>query len=270
MNKISISNLAFQSADLNKVLSSLSRAGASGIEVAPTKIAEWDSLTNSSLREYRSLLADHNLSVSSLQAILYGMPNVELLREVGQFENLCIHMKRIGETANVLGAEVAVLGAPKQRSRGDLTEAEAFKLGVDRLRLLADIAHEHGIVIGLEPVPEVYGCDFLTNWEQVNDMIQQVDHPGLRVHLDTACVMLGGGNITEAIHATSTRLVHFHISEPKLQSFKSPIAEHTEASEALIEIKYDGWLVIEMLAHDELDDQASIDAVMFAKATYMA
>ena len=101
-------------------------------------------------------------------------------------------------------------------------------------------------MLGLEPVPPAYGGDFLTPWQECLAMVRAVDHPGLRLHLDTGCVLLGGGAIAEAVRAGAPWLAHFHAAEPQLGFFGAPVADHVAAAEALIGAGYTGWVSIEM------------------------
>lgn len=266
--RLAISNLAFpanlQAADWAE----LSRRGVEGIEVAPTRLGGWETLSEERLKEFRRQLAEHRLVVSSLQAILFNVPGVQLLGGNSEFHALKNHMHRIGSIAAALGARVAVFGAPKQRSKGELSDHDAFKLGVDRFRELADVCSQYDIVIGLEPVPAAYAGDFLPTWQDVARMVDEVQSPHLRVHLDTACVLLGGGDIAVAIAETSKSLAHFHIAEPKLTNFTNPVSEHAAAAQALDESGYDGWLSIEMMEDPDAAFEHALSAVDFARRTY--
>lgn len=264
--RLSISNLALP--DGYTDWTRLREAGVEGVEVAPTRIAAWDELNRGRVEAFRRTLTDSGLVVSSLQAIFFGVPDIALLEEPASFNLMKEHMKRVGEVGALLGAKVAVFGAPKQRSRGKKTEQDAFDLGAERLQQLAEILHKHGLVIGLEPVPSAYNGDFLTIWQDVDAMVRYVDHPALKVHLDTGCVFLGEGRIAEAIAETHDVLAHFHIAEPLLTGFSTPTAEHAESALALIEANYRGWLAIEMLRQESNPLAAVAQAIEFATCAY--
>ncbi len=212
----------------------LSSLGVQGVEVAPTRLP-------CPPAEYRNQVADAGLAVSSLQAILHKRPDLQLF---GDMLLLRDHFARMAEVAHALGAGVMVFGAPANRRRGNLPLGVAWDRAVAKLRSLADAAH--GVVIGLEPVPEIYGGDFLTHWFEVWKMVREVDRPGLRVHLDTACVDLAGDSIGTAIRDSADVLAHYHASQPDLGDFKAPLSAHWEAAEALEEVRYQGWMAIEM------------------------
>lgn len=244
---IAFSNLAFPAEDATTLLPRLAGAGLSGVEVAPTRLAPWAELTPTMLAEHRRMLAGYGLSVPSLQAILFGADGVALLGERVAFDRMLEHLRRVAAAASALGAGVAVFGSPRQRSRGTMTPDEAFPMGRDRLGEAAALCwSEARLVLGLEPVPATYGGDFLPSWSEALAMVKAVDHPGLRLHLDTGCVKLGGGDIAEAIRVGAPWLAHFHTAEPQLGDFSAPEMDHAAAATALSAAGYPGWISIEM------------------------
>lgn len=250
--RLALSNLALPQTASDQDLACLSDLGLAGLEVAPTRIAPWDSLSPDVLRRFRSRLAAVGLSVPSLQAIFYGCEGAALLGDASAFLIMHDQVRRVAEIAGQLGVSVAVFGAPKQRLRGSLSTDEAFALGAERLSVLAKTAQDAGdLVLGLEPVPHYYGGDYLPRWRDVVAMVDTVDHPGLRVHLDTGCVMLGGDDIGEAVKSCNGLLAHFQIAEPGLGGFSLPQADHSAAATALQAIRYEGWTSIEMLEQPE-------------------
>lgn len=266
--KLAVSNLAIPANAHAGVWSLLAKAGVHGIEVAPTRFGPWRELTSDILHAYRDRIGAAGLSVPSLQAILFGAEGVALLEDTAAFDRLAVQISRVAEIGQALGAGIAVFGAPRQRRRGDMLPEAAFALGVERFGRLAGIAHAGGLVLGLEPVPDTYGGDFLTSWQDVQAMVRAVDHPGLGVHLDTSCVMLGGGSIAEAVQAVAPAIAHFHIAEPRLGPFATPVAEHAAAASALTLAGYQGWLSIEMLEQPEQPLEALFQAIAFAVRTY--
>lgn len=244
--RLAVSNLAWKLEDTPKALRTLKASGVSGVEVAPTRIAEWDVLSDKMLQDYRRDIENAGLVVSSLQAVLFGKPDAILLGNEAGFRRMLDHVKYVADIAEALGARVLVFGAPRNRSRGAMAEPEALALGRERLSYMGDILLGSSVVIGIEPVPEIYGGDFLTSAQEVIDMVTAVGHPNVGVHLDTGCVKLGGGSIADAIGAAGTKLCHFHAAEPNLGNFSAPAMDHEAAGRALHAGGYRRWVAIEM------------------------
>ncbi len=268
--RLALSNLAFPHESRATLLPRLAAGGLRGIEVAPTRIAPWAELDAVRLGAYRRDLSAMGLEIPSLQALLFGVEDVALLGPREAFERMVAHLRLVARVGHTLGATVGVFGSPRQRSRGTLPTDAAFSLGAERLRIAAQaVWDEGGLMLALEPVPAAYGGDFLEHWQDVLAMVRMVSHPGLRLHLDTACVLLGGGDIAEAVRSGAAELGHFHVAEPKLACFDTPLASHAPAAVALGESGYGGWIAIEMLeaAAPHLAAEA---AVSFALQVYGA
>jgi sugar phosphate isomerase/epimerase len=244
--RLGVSNLAWAPGEAAAALGLLARLGVEGIEAAPTRIADWDRLDAAAARGYRAQVENAGLRVCSLQAILFGRPDVQLLADPAAFGRLAEHMRQVAAVAEALGAGVAVLGAPRNRARGALPPADAGTLAAERLRVLGDIAAPAGLTIGLEPVPAQYGADFMLRAAEVRRVVAATGHPAVRTHLDCACVMLGGDEIGTEVAATGAGLLHYHAAEPDIGPFDTPVCAHEQAAAALDGIGYGGWTVIEM------------------------
>jgi D-psicose/D-tagatose/L-ribulose 3-epimerase len=241
--KLAVSNLAWNPEDETDALNLLTTLGVQGVEVAPSRIAPWNQLSHQRLRDYRTKLADHNLSIPALQSILYNKPNLQLFQN--HFPLFAVHMKVVLQIAETLGAQTAVFGSPNNRRRNSLPLLSAHLAAAYRFKQLGDLAKIHNVSLAIEPIPAIYGCDFLTNWHGTLKLTQAINHTNIHIHLDTACVFMAGDNITDAI--TTCHPHHFHIAEPNLVPIAdSPI--HRLAADALHSIHYSRWVSIEMRA----------------------
>lgn len=267
MYKLSISNIAWSEAE-DTIFASLQAHGVQGVEIAPTKLASWDLMNESHFEMYREMCSKYELQISSFQAILYGRPELQLLGGKEQFIEFTKHIKRISNYAQLSGAGCLVFGAPKNRLLLNLGLDAAFQLAVDRFRILADVAYANGVRIAIEPVPECYGGDFLTHYNEVLHLVQTANHPGLSVHLDTACIWLADNSISEAIYNSQGSFCHFHVSEKSLGTFDNPDPRHVEAAKALISINYPAWICIEMKQGDNVLSDIE-HAVSYVKSIYL-
>lgn len=266
--RLAVSNLAFGPDLRTQAYERLARAGVEGVEVALTRIASWDQLTVTACLDEAEALAACGLQASSLQAIYFGKPEAQLLGEEANFVAMLEHTRRVAEFSQALGAKVAVFGAPKNRSRGDRPLEEAVELAALRFRILGEAVSPFGLTLGIEPVPAYYGGDFLPSAEEVTAMVRRVDHPNIRLHLDTGCVMLGGGDIGEAVRLGADVLAHMHAAEPDLGGYEAPVSPHLPAARALHEARYDRWIAIEMREPPNNPLERIETAVRYVRATY--
>ncbi|NPD67070.1 sugar phosphate isomerase/epimerase [Lichenicola cladoniae] len=268
MRRLGVSNLAWSPESEARAFALLAGHAVDGVEVAPTRIAPWDDLTPARLAAFRDGCTASGLSVSSLQAVFFGKPEATLLADQAGFDAMCAHMHVLAKIAETLGAGVAVFGAPRSRLKGDLSNDDAMALAAERLSVLGDIAATGGLVLGMEPVPPVYGADFLNRYRDIIAIVEMTGHPNIRAHLDTGCVTLGGDRPADAIREAAPLLAHYHMAEAQLGSFASPGFDHASAGRALDEIGYDRWVVIEM-KQGEGDGLADVEtAIAYARTHY--
>lgn len=266
--RLALSNLAWLPEQDAEIVPKLAYLGVQGIEVAPTRLGDWATLTPAVLAAYRNRLADYGLSISSLQAVLFGVDGAQLLGTAAEFSVFRDHLALVLEIGQALGAQVAVFGSPRNRLLNGLNLEAAQHLATERLALLAPAFSDAGIVLGIEPVPAYYGGEFLSRTDDVAALVAQVDAPAVRLHLDTGCVHLAGDDIGAIITRHHAVLAHFHIAEPDLTGFVKPVTDHAGAAAALSATGYDHWISIEMKPQPPQVQEAIEQAIGHAKQLY--
>ncbi|HEY2036128.1 MAG TPA: sugar phosphate isomerase/epimerase [Steroidobacteraceae bacterium] len=244
--RLAYSNIAWQPHDDPDVLSLLRRQGIEGIEVAPTAVwRTWEEMTASKARAYREFLTGHGFEVPALQAILYNRPEARLFEAHGEAV-LLDHFARVAAVASGLGARVAVLGAPAQRDRGGRSWPDALEHAVVPLRKAAVLFHDAGCCLCIEPNPRRYGCNFVTSAAEGIELVAAVAHPGFGLHLDAAGMYLEQEDLAAVLPAALPMLRHFHLSEPDLGDFRTPVVPHEDNLRCLHAAGYAGWCSVEM------------------------
>jgi D-psicose/D-tagatose/L-ribulose 3-epimerase len=245
--KLAFSNIAWDAAEEGEVLALLGRAGIAGIEVAPSKCwPDWKGITQQSVVAVRQRFAGPGFSVPSLQAILFGHPELKLFGDEAALDGLLRHTELVAGVATGLGAKTLVFGAPANRDPGDLPPEEAMNVAVPRMRALGEICARHDVWLGIEANPAAYNCRFMTRWFEAAELVRRCDSPGVRLHLDAACTLMAGDDIAEAVEKSADILAHVHVSEPQLGNFDAPKSDHARFAEALKQVGYQGWCSVEM------------------------
>lgn len=249
---LSVSNIAWRPDEEAAVLPLLRAQGFTGVEVAPSVIwPDWEGATPGAAVKVAQHLADEGFTVPALQAILYGRPDHKLFADAESRQRTLDHLAFVAELGAALGAKIMVFGSPGNRDRGDLSPEDAFERGVAFFSEAAELCAARGVSLGLEANPSVYKCNFLTHWHEAAAMVEAVDSPGLRLHLDTACTHLEGDSPVEAIGKAAARAAHFHVSEPQLSDLSAPVLDHAEIGAALKASGYSGWVSVEMRRSDD-------------------
>lgn len=248
--KLAISNIAWELADEPAMRERMQALGIRGVEVAPTRIDPNPlELPESRLADYRASWEAAGIRIVALQALLFGHPELVLFGDEASRLALVDYLDGMFRVAAELGAYALVFGSPKNRRRGDLSPEEARRIAVPLFRELGERAASRGVALVMEANPPQYNCDFITTSTEAAELVQEVDSPGFRLHLDVAGMWLAGEDPVEAVRAHGATLAHFHVSAPEL----GPVGSETrlpydEALAALVASGYDGWVSIEMRA----------------------
>lgn len=246
--RLAVSSIAWERADDDDVATALVAAGVDAIEVAPTKAWPDPRLVG---REQagaeRMYWAARGLEVIATQSLLFGRPDLVLFGDSSTRRRLVEHLSHMVALGGHLGARAQVFGSPRNRRRGAVPREEATEIASEAFSAVAVVAEEHGTCLCLEANPIEYGADFLTSAHEAAALVAAVDRPGLRLHLDTACMVLAGDDVQDCVHRYHHLLQHVHLSEPGLGPVGSQTSPaHVGVLAALREIDYHGCVSIEM------------------------
>jgi D-psicose/D-tagatose/L-ribulose 3-epimerase len=149
--------------------------------------------------------------------------------------------------AKVIGPVYSAVGRADAVEAADY--ARQWKTVVKHLKEIARHAQGKGVTIALEPLNR-FETDFINTAEQALKMIDDVNSPALRLHLDTFHMNIEEKDLARAIKKAGTHLVHLHACG---SDRGTPGGDHTawpEIVKALKSVKYDGDIVIESFTKD--------------------
>ncbi|MDW2644992.1 TIM barrel protein [Citrobacter sp. HN-141] len=261
---LSISNIAWNSDENDAVLGILKKHSIGAIEVAPAKVvSNVQNFSDDEVLLYKEKMNDAGIVISSMQALLFGGPSGNIFGNQIESNAIQNHLSKIIHMAGLLGAEKLVFGSPKNRLRNDISFANAIEIAAKFFQPLAIKAKDVGTMICIEPNPEYYGCDFITDSKEAVELACTIDHPGFGVHLDLAGLRLSKEDVYNRIAILNEKIAHFHISEKDLAPIGLDIEAHNLACKGLEHIAYHGWLSIEMKRSEMplVDIDASISLV---------
>jgi len=244
--KTSISNLAWNRSTFKEIAPQLKNIGMDGIEIAPT--AFWEDLNTISpklIRESRMYLADIGLKVSGIQSLFYGYPEFQLF-DRSQWPKMNNHLGKMFELGDLMGADVAVFGSPKNRIRGSLNLEDANEIATEFFSQLIPILEKTQITLTLEPNAPQYGADYLLSYSEVVQLSKRIGHARIVPQIDTGCLwMFGEDPAHEFLNYTPH---HIHLSSPFLGEIPGELNFDQLISNAK-KLNYENWLVLETLSN---------------------
>ena len=143
--------------------------------------------------------------------------------------------------------------------------------GVESMRAVAEHAGDVNVTLGVECLNR-FETYLLNTHADSAKFAREVDHPNCRVMYDTFHANIEEKSSAEAIRACSDVLCHVHISENDRSTPGAGAIAWDENWDALKEVGYDGWLMIEAfgLALPELAAATKIWRRMFESEEQLA
>lgn len=155
-------------------------------------------------------------------------------------------IKRAVEMCQAAGA--THLCGPFHSALGEFTGTgptrEEWNRGRETLSRAADFAQQAGVTLTLEYLNR-FECYFLNCAEDTARFCREVNHSHLKMMYDTFHANIEEKCIAAAVRACADQLVHVHISENDRSTPGEGAVDWDASFQALKDVKYDGWLMIE-------------------------
>lgn len=247
--RIAISNIAWDVGDDEAVAALLHQYNVDAIDIAPGKyFPDPRQATPADMLRVRDWWAYRGIEITGMQALLFGTTGLNLFASPEIQSAMLAHLDAVCRIGGGLGATRLVFGSPKNRDRGGLSDAQTETVAVEFFRRLGDSAGAHGVRVCLEPNPPCYGANFMTTSAETAAIVKQVDHPAIRMQLDTGAMTING-EAPEAVIAYYAALIgHVHASEPNLATLGDGGCDHHAVGRILNATLPEQIVTIEMLA----------------------
>lgn len=181
--------------------------------------------------------------------------------------------KRVLDCCAAAGATILV--GPYHSALGLFTgqgpTEDEWKWGVESMTQVAEHAGSVGVTLGVECLNR-FETYLLNTHADSARFAREVNHPNCKVMYDTFHANIEEKNIAQAIRDCADVLCHVHISENDRSTPGAGNIRWAENFDALQEVGYDGWLMIEAfgLALPELAAATKIWRRMFESEEQLA
>jgi sugar phosphate isomerase/epimerase len=251
--KFALCNEMFEGRPMAEVCPIVSRLGYYGIEIAPFTLAPSAENISSELRkETRQIVADYGLEVVGLHWLFAGP---EGLRITTMDKNIWgrtrDYLSCLLDLCADLGGKVLVLGSPKQRNlQAGQTYEQAQKRASDLLESVLDKARTLNLTICIEPLSPVE-TDFINTVAQGMEIVRQINHPNLKIHLDVKAMCSEPTPVQDIIRTVKAEDIgHFHVNDPNLYGPGMGNTDYAPIAQAIHDIGWRKWLSVEVFKYD--------------------
>lgn len=170
-------------------------------------------------------------------------------------------LKERVDIASELGSDV--LGGVTYAGWGELTgemrTKEEWARSKECLLEVAQYAQKKGVVLALEPINR-YETHFLNTAEDARKLVEEIDHPNVRIHLDTYHLNIEEESFYDAVKIAGEYLYHLHVCENNRGIPGTGHVAWSDIFRALKELQYDRWAVIESFV-PAIEEVARVTAI---------
>lgn len=263
--RLAISNIAWDTSEDEEVAQLLNRYGIDAIDVAPGKyFPDPANASEGDIARVKARWAGRGMEITGMQALLFGTKGLNLFGPRAVQDAMLEHLAGVCRIGAGLGATRVVFGSPKNRDRSGLSDQGAKDVAASFFGRLGDIAASHGVAICLEPNPTCYGSNFMTTSVDTADVVQHVDHPAVRMQLDTGALTINAEDAAFVLGCFSHLIGHIHASERDLLPLGDADCDHAGIHATLCQYLPGHVVSIEMLATRDEPHVESIERALRA------
>jgi sugar phosphate isomerase/epimerase len=246
--KFAICNELFEGWPFDRVCRYVKGAGYDGLEVAPFTLApRITDLAAARRAELRMQAADAGVEIIGLHWLLakteglyLTSPDRDVRKRTGDY------LVALAEATRDLGGDLMVFGSPKQRSLvPGVSWDQAFAFATEVFRAAMPAVADCGVTICMEPLAPAE-TDFINTCAEGARLMDAVDHPRFRLHLDVKAMSSESTPITDLIARYAPRTGHFHANDPNLKGPGFGEVDFVPIFKALRDAGYDRWVSVEV------------------------
>ena len=246
--KYAICNETFEGTSQRDGLELAKKLGYTGVEVAPFTLGlDAREIPKQTRREYRAMVEDLGMSIVGLHWLLAKTQGFHLTTDDRSVRNKTAdYFKCLIELCSDLGGNVMVLGSPLQRNFSPpMTHEQAMANAVEVIKQFTEQLESAQVRLAIEPLGPQEG-NFLNHASEARAMIQAIDSPNVRLHLDVKAMSSEGPPIDQIVRENSDWVIHFHANDPNKLGPGMGQVDQGPIFKALKEIGYRGWVSVEV------------------------
>ena len=200
--------------------------------------------------ELRKCFEDENAEIVTLFAIFLGQNGVKLTEKnsIKRQRNIDMFKEQL-DNAKLIGAKGIGLGYIRGTHEIDETECDALNRVASCLFELGEYAENIGSNIMLEPINR-YEINTLNNAKQAVDYIKKNKFQGVSLLLDLFHMNIEDKSIEDTIRYAGNLITNLHAPDSNRYAVGDGHLDFLSITNALKEIKYDGFLTLEAFTND--------------------
>ena len=268
---LAFSTNAYKRNSLEEAIDSIARIGYSGVELmADVPHAYPPHMPAARIAAVRQQLAHYRLQVSNVNAFtLFALGDT--YHPTWIEDDPARRRQRIDHTMGAIEMTAAVGGRTISLQpggpQGALSRDEALARYEAGLREVLPLAARHGITLMVEPEPGLV----IQHAQECVEFLQRLNHPNLKMNCDLGHFYCVEEDPAEVVRRCAPWIAHIHLEDIK----ENRVHQHRVPGEgamdwpgifaAIREIKYAGWVTVELYPYESTAEQVADQAFQFLR-----
>jgi sugar phosphate isomerase/epimerase len=246
--RYAICNETFGDWDHARVCRYVAGLGYHALELAPFTLAKRITDVSADRRiELRRHAEEHGLKLLGLHWLLAKTEGLHLTSsDAGVRRTTAEYLAALARCSADLGGDILVFGSPAQRRiPAGASMEQATEWAVDTFRQAAPAFRDANVYLCLEPLSPP-DADFVTTAAEGVALLDRIDHPNFRLHLDVKAMSTDEAPAPELIRRHADRMYHFHANDPNLRGPGFGKTDFVSIFQALRDVNYQGYVSVEV------------------------
>lgn len=246
--KYAMCNETYGDWPFEKAFALVADAGYTGIEIAPfTMNNDITNVTAKRRTEIRRLAEKNGLEVIGLHWLLAKTEGLHLTSpDKDVRRKTAVYLGELAQCCADLGGKLLVFGSPKQRDLAPgMSKEQGMKYAAEVFGEAMPVFEKTDVTVALEPLT-TKETNFMTTAAEGVELMDLVDSPRVRLHLDCKAMCDEPTPIPELIRKYRQQMVHFHANDPNLKGPGFGTLDFVPIMQALCDIDYNGWVSVEV------------------------
>ncbi|MFO0960201.1 MAG: sugar phosphate isomerase/epimerase family protein [Isosphaeraceae bacterium] len=268
MIRLGICNELFEGWEFGRVCRTIADLGYEGIELAPFTLApRITDLSPAQRRTIRSQILDAGLQTIGLHWLLAKTEGFHLTSPDASVRRATAdYFKHLAQATHDLGGTLMVLGSPMQRSLlPGVSYPEAFRHAAEVLNELKTTLDDCHVNLCVEPLT-TEETDFLTSIDQANELIAEVNHERVKLHLDVKAQSGDPhGTVPDLWRQYGRVAGHAHAQDTNKRGPGMGGVDFAPILRALVGSGYEGWLSVEVFDYSPGAEETAAQSLTYLK-----
>jgi sugar phosphate isomerase/epimerase len=176
------------------------------------------------------------------------------------------HLIGLADLCKAFGGDIMVFGSPAQRSTPEgQSRADTVKRLTDTFAEVGKACKERGVYLCIEPLTPKE-TDVINNAAEAVAIIEQINNPFVRLHLDVKAMAAETKPAADVIRANGRYLKSFHSNDTNLLGPGMGSVDHKPIIAALKDIGYSGYVSVEVFDYTPGPDEIAKQSAKYLKS----